>query len=105
MTDDTTTITVSVAFGGREYVRQVEGTHWARDDDRTLYVYNGDTTVLEVESEYVVEVLREEDVTTIASLPARAGRGEDRDEDAPHTRAEAVRDATDTTTDSSTSSN
>jgi len=65
----TTTITVTVAIGGREYVRQVEGTHWARDENRTLYVYDDETTVLEVEAEHVVEVLREEDVQTAVTLP------------------------------------
>jgi hypothetical protein len=71
MTDatPTTTITVTVAIGGREYIRQVEGTHWARDENRTLYVYDDDRTLLEVEAEHVVEVLREADVQTAVTLP------------------------------------
>lgn len=65
---DPTTITVTVEIGDTEYIRQVEGTHWARDDNRTLYVYNDDTTVLEVAPEHVVEVFREDDVETIATI-------------------------------------
>lgn len=68
MSDDITTITVTVEIGDTEYVRQVQGTHWARDDSRTLYVYNDNTTVLEVAPEHVVEVFREGDVETIATI-------------------------------------
>ena len=67
---DTTTITVTVEIGGREYVRQVEGTHWARDDNDRLYVYDDDTTVLDVADENAVEVLREDAVETIATFDA-----------------------------------
>lgn len=65
---DTTTITVTVEIGDREYVRQVQGTHWARDDDDRLYVYDDDQTVLEVAADNVTEVLREDAVETIATI-------------------------------------
>ena len=65
MTEDITTITVTVRVDEQTLVRQVEATHWARDDERTLYVYRGDRTLLEVADEYVVSVLREEAVETI----------------------------------------
>ncbi|MDS0280295.1 hypothetical protein NDI85_21150 [Halomicroarcula sp. S1AR25-4] len=65
---DTTTITTTVAIGGRVYVRQVQGTHWARDDDGRLYVYDDDTTVLDVGADNVVEILREDDVETVATI-------------------------------------
>jgi hypothetical protein len=50
------------------FVRQVEGTHWARDENRRLYVYDDDTTVLDVGADSVVEVLREDDVETVATI-------------------------------------
>jgi len=65
MTDrDTTTITITVELGGSEYVHSTEGTHWARDDDGRLYVYDGDMTLLEIKAEHVVEVAREERIDT-----------------------------------------
>jgi hypothetical protein len=69
MSDETTTITVTVVIDDREYVRQVQGTHWARDDDRTLYVYDSeDRTVLEADGDHVVEVFREDEVETVATF-------------------------------------
>ena len=65
---ETTTITITVEVGGRVFVRQVQGTHWARDDDGRLYVYDNDTTVLDVGAGSVVEVLREDDVETVATI-------------------------------------
>ncbi|WP_199522948.1 hypothetical protein [Haloferax sp. Atlit-6N] len=59
-------ITVTVLIEGFEYLRRVEGTHWARDGERNLYVYDGDLTVLEVTDGHVVEVCRESHVETIA---------------------------------------
>ncbi|MYL67792.1 hypothetical protein [Halorubrum distributum] len=61
---DTTTITVTVLIDGTQYIHQVEGTHWRRDDERTVYVYNGDITVLEVDAEYFVDAMREDSVET-----------------------------------------
>lgn len=66
MTDSTTTtFTVTVLIDESEIVRQVQGTHWRRDDSRNVWVYDGDEAVLEVESEYFVEILREDAVTSI----------------------------------------
>jgi len=65
---DTTTITLTVAIGGQEYVRQTEGTHWARDDDGRLYIYRDDLTLLDVDAEHVVEIMREDEVTTLAAI-------------------------------------
>jgi len=67
---DTTTITLTVDIGGREYVRQMDATHWARDDDGRLYVYRDDLTLLDVDDGHVVEVLREDEVTTLAAIDA-----------------------------------
>lgn len=68
-----TTITVTVAIGGRELIRRVDGTHWARDQSDRLYVYDNtltgdgeDTTVLEVAGEHVIEVAREDAIDTLA---------------------------------------
>jgi hypothetical protein len=68
MSHDTTTITVTVEIGDREYVRQVQGTHWARDDNGRLYVYDDDRTVLDVDDDVVTEVLREGAVQTTATI-------------------------------------
>ncbi|MFC5278643.1 hypothetical protein ACFPM1_07730 [Halorubrum rubrum] len=65
---DTTTITITVLIDDTQYVRQVEGTHWRRDDERTVYVYNDDTTLLEVEAEHFVEAFREDRVDTITTV-------------------------------------
>ena len=61
---DTTTISVTALIDGTQYIHTVEGTHWRRDDERTVYVYNGDTTVLEVDAEYFVGAMREDSVET-----------------------------------------
>ncbi|RQG93736.1 hypothetical protein [Natrarchaeobius oligotrophus] len=68
MSDEPTTITVTVKIDDTEYVRQVQGTHWARDDEGRVYVYNGETTILEVEAPYFVEAFRENDVETTATI-------------------------------------
>ena len=59
---DTGTFTVTVLIGDTELVRQVEGTHWRRDDSRNVFVYDSDTAVMEVESEYFVEIVREDNI-------------------------------------------
>ncbi|WP_197052449.1 hypothetical protein [Halobellus rufus] len=73
--DDAEAITVTVLIDNREYIHQTEGTHWARDDADRLYVYDGDTTVLEVAGEHVVEVLREDHVTTPVTVDRDAPSG------------------------------
>ncbi|ELZ84454.1 hypothetical protein C453_12946 [Haloferax elongans ATCC BAA-1513] len=67
-TDGAETITVTILIDGHEYIRQVEGTHWARDDSRTLYVYDGPQTVLEAADQHVVEVFREDRVDTVGMI-------------------------------------
>lgn len=94
MSDDTTTtttITVAVAYDDRVYVRQVSGTHWARDDTGRLYVYDDDQTVLEVgPSTTVLEVMREPAVDTVAITDRHTTADAETEPDAdPDTTAEA----------------
>lgn len=71
MSNEITTITVTVKIDGTEYIRQVQGTHWARGssaDNQSVYVYSGETTVLEVDADHFVEAFREDDVETVATI-------------------------------------
>lgn len=63
-----TTITITVEIGGTEYVRQVQGTHWARDDSRNVFVYDEDGPILEVTEDHFVEAFYEDNVETIATI-------------------------------------
>ena len=63
MSDDTTIFTITVLINGTELVRQVEGSHWARDDSRNVWIHDGDKPVMEVESEHFVEIVRESNIT------------------------------------------
>lgn len=71
MSDEPTIITVTVEIDGTEYVRQVQGTHWARGssaDNHSVYVYNEGETVLEVSADHFVEAFHEDAVETIATI-------------------------------------
>jgi hypothetical protein len=68
ITTDSEAITVTAAYADQLFVRQIDGTHWARDDADRLYVYNDDRTVLEVAGDRVVEVCREASIETVAII-------------------------------------
>jgi hypothetical protein len=73
MTDDPTTITVILEVAGTEYVHQVEGTHWRRDESRTVYVYKYDETLIEVDPDHFVAAFYEDQIETIENIETITG--------------------------------
>lgn len=68
MRDDPTTITIVLEVASTEYIHQTEGTHWRRDESRTVYVYNGDETVLEVDPDHFAAAFYEDEIETIGTV-------------------------------------
>jgi len=68
MTNDPTTITVILEVAGNEYVHQLEGTHWRRDESRTVYVYDDDDTLIEVDPDHFVAAFYENEIETIETV-------------------------------------
>lgn len=64
---DTTIFTITVLVNDTELVRQVEGTHWSRDDSRNVWVHNGDDPVMEVEADHFVEIVREDRINAVTT--------------------------------------
>lgn len=56
-----TTITITIEVGGEQYIHQVEGESWAKDEEGNRYVYDGDDDdpVAEVGPENFVSIMKE----------------------------------------------
>jgi|AntDeeMetagen134_2_1112570.scaffolds.fasta_scaffold28871_2 hypothetical protein len=68
MSNELTTITIVLEVAGSEYIHQTEGTHWRRDESRTVYVYNDDETLLEVDSDHFAAAFYEDEIETVDTI-------------------------------------